>query len=102
MAAPTPEQIQYQLQHIQDDRSDEIITALGICLAFAIITVLLRFVARHLTGAPLGADDWTILFGLVRSKPRCFHEQLPLFAGSLAEMRFSDLRHWPRDGPSCL
>ncbi|KAI4219043.1 MAG: hypothetical protein L6R36_008598 [Xanthoria steineri] len=65
MAAPTPEQIRYQLQHIQDDRSDEIITALGICLAFAIITVLLRFVARHLTRAPLGADDWTILFGLV-------------------------------------
>ncbi|KAL8999138.1 MAG: hypothetical protein Q9169_001917 [Polycauliona sp. 2 TL-2023] len=64
MAAPTPAQIQYQLQHIQDDRSDEIITAIGITGSFAIITVLLRFVARHLTRAPLGADDWTILFGL--------------------------------------
>ncbi|KAL8768853.1 MAG: hypothetical protein Q9209_005034 [Squamulea sp. 1 TL-2023] len=65
MAGPTPADIQYQLQHIQEDRSNEIIVAFGICLGLAIITVLLRFVARHLTKASLGGDDWTIIFGLV-------------------------------------
>ncbi|KAL8910937.1 MAG: hypothetical protein Q9172_007761 [Xanthocarpia lactea] len=65
MAGPTPAQIDYQLQHIQDDRSDEIIAALGVCLAFAIITVPLRFVSRHLTRAPLKGDDWAVVFGLI-------------------------------------
>lgn len=65
-ASLTPAQIQYQLQHFEDDRSTSIIAALGVCLGLAIVTVLLRFVARHLTRAPLGGDDWTIVFGLVR------------------------------------
>ena len=66
MAGPTPAQIEYQLQHIQDDRSDEIIAAFGVCLGIATITVLLRFVTRHLTRAPLKGDDWAVVFGLVR------------------------------------
>ncbi|KAL8855422.1 MAG: hypothetical protein Q9178_007934 [Gyalolechia marmorata] len=65
MAGPTPAQIEYQLQHIQDDRSNEIIAAFGVCLGFAIITVLLRFVSRHLTRAPLKGDDWAVVFGLI-------------------------------------
>lgn len=65
MAAPSPAEIQYQLRHIHDDQSDQIIAAFGVCLGFAVIAVLLRFVARHLTRAPLGGDDWTTLVGLV-------------------------------------
>ena len=65
MASPSPAEIQYQLQHIHDDTSSQIIAAFGVCLGFAIIAVLLRFVARHLTKASLGGDDWTILVGLV-------------------------------------
>ncbi|KAL8993130.1 MAG: hypothetical protein Q9188_007403 [Gyalolechia gomerana] len=65
MAAPSPAEIQYQLQHIQDDQSDQIISAFGVCLAFAIVAVLLRFVARHLNKASLGGDDWAILVGLL-------------------------------------
>ncbi|KAL8682884.1 MAG: hypothetical protein Q9186_001130 [Xanthomendoza sp. 1 TL-2023] len=64
MVEPSPPDIDYQLQHIQDDRSKDIIVAIGICLGFAIITVLFRFLARHLNRAPLGGDDWTIVFGL--------------------------------------
>ncbi|KAL8708700.1 MAG: hypothetical protein Q9220_006425 [cf. Caloplaca sp. 1 TL-2023] len=65
MAAPSPAEIQYQSQHIADDTSDQIISALGVCIGFAIISVLLRFVARHITRAPLGGDDWTIVLGLM-------------------------------------
>ncbi|KAL9007899.1 MAG: hypothetical protein Q9173_006919 [Seirophora scorigena] len=65
MDSPPPAEIQYQRQHIHDDRSNEIIAALGICLGIAIIAVLLRFVARHLKRAPLEADDWTIVAGLL-------------------------------------
>ncbi|KAL8951208.1 MAG: hypothetical protein Q9222_002811 [Ikaeria aurantiellina] len=65
MAAPSPAEIQYQSQHITDDTSHRIISAFGVCLGFAIISVLLRFVARHITRAPLGGDDWTIVVGLI-------------------------------------
>ncbi|KAL8956223.1 MAG: hypothetical protein Q9193_006193 [Seirophora villosa] len=65
MDRPSPAEIQYQLQHIHDDRSNEIIAALGVCMGIAIIAVLLRFVARHLKRAPLEGDDWTIVAGLL-------------------------------------
>lgn len=65
MAAPSPAEIQYQLQHIHDDRSNGIITSFGVCLGVATITVLLRFVARRIKRAPLAGDDWTIVAGLV-------------------------------------
>ncbi|KAL9028665.1 MAG: hypothetical protein Q9196_003008, partial [Gyalolechia fulgens] len=65
MAPPSPAELQYQRQHGHDDRSGEIIGAFGVCLGFAIIAVLLRFVARHLNRASLGGDDWTIVVGLV-------------------------------------
>lgn len=76
MPAPSPEAIQYQLQHFNDDESNRIIASFGVCLALAIIAVLLRFLARHLNRASLGADDWTIVVGLVgplkcSPDPRC-------------------------------
>lgn len=64
MPAPSPAAIQYQLQHFNDDKSNQIIYSFGISLGFAIIAVLLRFLARHLNRASLGADDWTIVVGL--------------------------------------
>lgn len=76
MAAPSPAEIQYQFQHSHDDTSNQIISALAVCLGFALIAVLLRFVARHITRASLCGDDWTIIAGLVRD----FKEQLPLSA----------------------
>ncbi|KAI4234895.1 MAG: hypothetical protein LQ352_008145 [Teloschistes flavicans] len=65
MAGPSPTDREYQLAHIRDDRSTEIIVAFAVTLGFAIITVLLRFVSRHLTRAPLGGDDWTIVAALI-------------------------------------
>ncbi|KAL8787667.1 MAG: hypothetical protein Q9213_002098 [Squamulea squamosa] len=94
MAGPTPAQIQYQLQHIQDDRSNEIIVAFAICLGFAIITVLLRFGARHLTKAPLGGDDWTIVFGLAIAA------SIVLYIVSLAATKVSILLLYRRIFPN--
>ncbi|KAL8698486.1 MAG: hypothetical protein Q9201_006541 [Fulgogasparrea decipioides] len=62
---PSPADIQWQHEHIHDDRSNEIIVAFGITLGFAITSVLLRFVSRHITRAPLGLDDWIIVLGLI-------------------------------------
>ncbi|KAL9576500.1 MAG: hypothetical protein Q9212_007046 [Teloschistes hypoglaucus] len=65
MAGLSPAAIAYQRAHIHDDRSKDIIAALGVTLGFAIITVVLRFLSRHITRAPLAGDDWTIVAALV-------------------------------------
>ena len=39
----------------------------GVILCLAVVSVLLRFVARHLLRNPLKADDWVIILALVRS-----------------------------------
>ncbi|KAI4140519.1 MAG: hypothetical protein LQ341_003806, partial [Variospora aurantia] len=65
MTAPSAAEIQYQLQHIHEDTSKQIIAAFGVCLGIATCAVLLRFVARHITKAPLAGDDWTIVAGLL-------------------------------------
>ena len=62
---PTPKEIQYMQQHLQDDRTIEIIVtgvAGGLMAYFA---VALRLVSRRLKQLPLGLDDWTIIAGLV-------------------------------------
>ncbi|KAL8880819.1 MAG: hypothetical protein Q9198_001847 [Flavoplaca austrocitrina] len=64
MSTLPPAILQYQLEHIRDNKSKEILSALGVTLGFAIITVLLRFVSRHITRAGLAWDDWTVVFGL--------------------------------------
>ncbi|KAL8637525.1 MAG: hypothetical protein Q9228_005210 [Teloschistes exilis] len=67
MAVPSPADIEYQHAHIHDDRSKDIIAALATTLGFAIITVVLRFISRHITRASLAGDDWTIVAALAIS-----------------------------------
>ncbi|KAI4278561.1 MAG: hypothetical protein L6R35_006086, partial [Caloplaca aegaea] len=73
MTAPSASEIQYQLQHIHEDTSNQIIAAFGVCLGIATCAVLLRFVARHITRAPLAGDDWTIVAGLAISASIIFY-----------------------------
>ncbi|KAI4087818.1 MAG: hypothetical protein L6R37_008278 [Teloschistes peruensis] len=73
MAVPSPADIEYQHAHIHDDRSKDIIAALTTTLGFAIITVVLRFVSRHITRAPLAGDDWTIVAALAISASVIFY-----------------------------
>ncbi|MCJ1426353.1 hypothetical protein MMC29_004256 [Sticta canariensis] len=65
MAIPTPEEIQYQEEHIHDDRSGDLVTSYAICIAIATTAVLLRLIARRMCKASIQADDWMIIFALL-------------------------------------
>lgn len=67
MSAPTQAQIEYMLAHLDDDRRPNYIAANAICIGFAIVAVVLRFVSRTLAGVRLGWDDFTIVLSLVRA-----------------------------------
>lgn len=69
MALPTPKEIQYQEEHIHDDRSGNIVTSHAICITIAVIAVLLRLISRRMIKASIQADDWMIIVALVRSSP---------------------------------
>ena len=60
-----PQVIEYQLSHINDDRKAEV---QGVSIAFfgaAAIAVVLRLLARRLTGAGYRKDDFFIIITLV-------------------------------------
>ncbi|MCJ1429126.1 hypothetical protein MMC29_007039 [Sticta canariensis] len=65
MALPTPEEIQYQEEHIHDDRSGNIVTSHAICIVIAAIAVFLRLIARRMCRASIQADDWMIIVALL-------------------------------------
>ena len=62
----TPNQIEYQMSHVGDNRAPDIIASSVIMLVAAYATIALRFTSRRLTGAGLKSDDWMILIGAVR------------------------------------
>lgn len=65
MVAPSPAEIQYQLAHIHEDRSLDIILSHAICLPIAVIAVVLRLVSRRLIKDSIQADDWLIIVALL-------------------------------------
>lgn len=72
MAQLSPAEIQYELEHIRQDRAPNIIASYAICLSLACIAVVLRFVARRISRASLQADDFTVAIALVRIKSLLF------------------------------
>lgn len=62
---PTPAQVLYQQEHIDDDRVANLIAANASCLALAFIFVGLRFMARRMKRIRYEADDWLCVGGLV-------------------------------------
>ncbi|KAL8764456.1 MAG: hypothetical protein Q9194_007075 [Teloschistes cf. exilis] len=58
------EQIQYQLDHKNEDRASDIIVTHVVCLSLAVVFVALRFISRRLK-AGLGIDDWVMLLALL-------------------------------------
>ncbi|KAJ9364173.1 hypothetical protein DTO280E4_1936 [Paecilomyces variotii] len=64
MPSLTPEQIQYQMSHKDDDRRAGIVASISIMLAVAYGAVILRVVARRIGRVPLKMDDWMIMVGL--------------------------------------
>ena len=65
MATPNPAEIQYQLLHINEDRSQDIVNSNTICMVIAIDAVTLRFVSRRLCKVAILADDYVCLVALV-------------------------------------
>ena len=61
----SPAEIEYEMSHIKDDRQKEMIVSSAICIAIAIIAVILRLVARRLSRAKIMADDYMIIVALV-------------------------------------
>ena len=65
MAAVTPEQYQYYMQHADDNKQPNLIATIILCLILPCIAVALRFFARWTIRAGYKADDWLILAALV-------------------------------------
>ena len=65
MAPPNEQEIQYQLAHIHEDRSSDIVVSHSICIVIAVVAVLLRFTSRRLCKAPILADDYMTIVALV-------------------------------------
>lgn len=64
--AISPSETQYQLAHIHDNRSGEIITAGAICLSVAFAAVILRLISRRFSRAgSMQLDDYMIISALV-------------------------------------
>ena len=61
-----PAQAQYQLDHVDESRANNIRSSLIACLAIATIAVILRFVSRRMVTTSIRADDWMIVVALVR------------------------------------
>ena len=66
MAKLSPSDIQYQLEHLQDNKIPEILGYQIICFILAIIAVILRQVSRRLIRASTQSDDYIILIALVK------------------------------------
>ncbi|KAF2261281.1 hypothetical protein CC78DRAFT_419158, partial [Lojkania enalia] len=65
MAAPTPADIAYMMEHMGEDRRPNYIVANSVCIGVAIIAVFLRYISRFLAGTKYGLDDYTILISLI-------------------------------------
>ena len=62
---PTPAQIQYMQEHINDTLVPNVIAANVICLVLSLVAIVARFVARRLIRASFKWDDWLIVLAWV-------------------------------------
>ena len=73
MSSFSPTEMQYMESHIDENRSGQIYATNVVCALAAYVAVLLRLIARSLTKARYGLDDWFIVAGLVSRNP--FHRE---------------------------
>ena len=62
--ALSPEEIQWQLAHVNEDRAGDVIVSHVVLISLAVVAVVLRFISRRIK-VGLHEDDWMILFALV-------------------------------------
>ncbi|KAI1370789.1 hypothetical protein F4677DRAFT_437502 [Hypoxylon crocopeplum] len=60
MATPTPEQIKYMQDNIDESLVPAVNISSGVLIGAATIAVVLRFLARRMAGAGLGRDDYCL------------------------------------------
>lgn len=65
-----PDALQYQLDHIHDNRGAETVVSVTIVSVLAVLAVALRLVCRRQMKVTLSWDDYTIIIGLVRPHQR--------------------------------
>ena len=65
----SPAEIAYQLAHVNQSRTGELIASTAALSALATVLVLARFIIRVHTKVGLKADDWAILVALVCIQP---------------------------------
>lgn len=61
----SPQEIEYQVSHIRDDRSKTLVFSSAFCMAIAFTAVTLRFLSRSLGNIRFGADDYVIALAFV-------------------------------------
>ena len=59
-------QAQYQLDHVDESKVNDILASLTSCLVIASTAVILRFISRRMVPTSIRADDWMIVAALVR------------------------------------
>lgn len=67
MATPSisPADLDYMLEHVNDNKSAEVVVACAVCGAIAYVAVALRLYARKLGRVEYGLDELFIGFALV-------------------------------------
>ena len=61
-----PAEAQYQLDHVDESRVNDVLSTLISCLVIATIAVILRFILRSMVTTGIKADDWMVVAALVR------------------------------------
>lgn len=86
-------EIEYQIAHIDDDRSGTLIASHIICLVLAGIAVCLRLICRRMSKAAIQADDYMIIVAFVSC---LYRRRLPASQNTYIKRRLP----FPRD-PVC-
>lgn len=70
-AVPSPQEVARQTAHIHEDRRNEVIVSHVVLITFAVTAVGLHFISRRIKSG-VHADDWMMLFALVRAESPLF------------------------------
>ncbi|KAM0799823.1 hypothetical protein BDR22DRAFT_890101 [Usnea florida] len=74
-----PNEAQYQLAHVHDSKRRSIAATYIVCIPIVFLSVMMRFVSRRIGRTSYGADDWTMVLGLVLVVADCTPALLAAF-----------------------
>jgi len=72
MAQPSSSEVQYQLNHINDNKSLEMVSSQICGMVIAFVAVALRLLSRRVGRVPILSDDYMIVVALVGANPRSY------------------------------